>query len=343
MANLIVRQKGSIGYVTLNRPEALNALTHQMCLDLEKALNDWAKDDSIAGVYLDGAGDRAFCAGGDITRLYQEGLAGNHVFGRQFWQDEYRLNALIANYPKPYVSILDGIVMGGGVGISLHGSHRIVTDKTMFAMPECSIGLIPDVGGSLLLANTPGSCGEYLGLTGSRLGAADCLYAGLADYYVAALDIEKARDAFFESGDPSVFENFASDAGASDLSAFQEKIDAVFSASDLSGIHEMLRSSDDEWHAKTLKSLNRAAPLSALVALEVIRKARHVDGIEAALVQEYRFVSRCSEHSEFLEGIRAAVIDKDRNPQWKYESHEDVPSELVELMLAPAENGDITF
>lgn len=343
MADLEIRVKGTVGHVVLNRPEALNALTHQMCLELETALRQWEIDPTISLILIEGAGDRAFCAGGDINKLYAEGRAGNHEYGRQFWRDEYRLNALIANYKKPYVALMDGIVMGGGVGVSMHGSHRIVTDRTLFAMPECSIGLIPDVGGSYLLANAPGRSGEYLGLTGTRLKASDCLYSHLADYYIKDDDINSAWQAVLETGNADILAKFASDAPEGELKNQQRSIDAVFALETVQDIEHALQTSTEGWAQKTLKNLRKAAPLSALVALKVIRKARKNGSIEAALGEEYRFVSRCGEHSEFLEGIRAAVIDKDRNPNWAHKSFDAVPNDLVALMTSPTEGGELVL
>ncbi|MEL6934382.1 MAG: 3-hydroxyisobutyryl-CoA hydrolase, partial [Pseudomonadota bacterium] len=181
MSAVRIRQNGTVGHITLTRPKAMNALTHGMALLIEKALDDWAFDPSIEYVLIDAEGDRAFCAGGDLLSLYQAGQAGDFACAADFWRDEYRLNHKIATYPKPYVALMHGVVMGGGVGISAHGSHRIVTDNTMIAMPECSVGLIPDVGGSLILANAPGHVGTYLGLTGERMGPGDAIFAGFAD------------------------------------------------------------------------------------------------------------------------------------------------------------------
>ena len=187
MTDLICRIEHTTGRMTLNRPDALNALTHDMCLQMEDQLQQWEDNDSVTQILVDAAGDKAFCAGGDIQHLYDHGSAGDYAFGQTFWADEYRLNALIANYPKPYIVFMQGFVIGGGVGVSCHGSHRIVDESSKIALPECSIGLIPDVGSSYLLATAPGYLGEYLGLTGARMAAGDAIFAGFADYFAVRL------------------------------------------------------------------------------------------------------------------------------------------------------------
>jgi len=182
--DILIRKVGVTGRITLTRPDALNAMTYEMCMAIGAALEDWRDDSSVRIIIIDAEGAKSFCSGGDIAELYKTGKAGDFAYGRKFWADEYRINVQIKNYPKPYVAIMDGIVMGGGVGISAHGSHRVVTENTLFAMPECGIGLVPDVGGNWLLARAPGRTGEYLAATGTRLNAADCLYAGIGDVFV---------------------------------------------------------------------------------------------------------------------------------------------------------------
>lgn len=340
---ILIRVEGQVGRMTLNRPEALNALTQTMIDAMLPILNDWAVDKDISLVMIDAAGDRAFCAGGDISQLYSESRAGNLEFGRKFWRDEYKLNALIANYPKPYLAIMDGIVMGGGVGISAHGAPRIVTERTMFAMPECAIGLVPDVGGSLLLGRTPGRIGEYLGLTGARLSGADCIYAGLADHYVLADDLDAMKQAIVKSGDITTIERFKRVPPIADLDANLEAINAAFGHETLAQIIDAVQADQSNWGVATQKGLYRAAPLSAHVALRMIRESRENNTIEGALTAEYRFVSRAAEHSEFLEGIRAAIIDKDRNPQWRDADFSAVTAERIDQMFQPAEDGDLTL
>ena len=184
MSDINLRIKGKAGRITLQRPEALNAMTYDMCLAIENALIDWKNDPNVELVIIDALGEKAFCSGGDISDLYEAGLSKNYSYGKKFWADEYRLNALISNYPKPYISFMQGYTMGGGVGISCHGSHRIVCETSKIAMPECSIGLVPDVGGSLLLAKAPSNIGYFLGLTGTQMSASDAIVAGFADIYI---------------------------------------------------------------------------------------------------------------------------------------------------------------
>jgi len=204
-----IRKEGRAGRITLTRPKALNALSYDMCGAIEAALDAWRDDEDVALVLIDAEGDRAFCAGGDIQQLYDTGRAGDYAYGRRFWADEYRLNAKIARYPKPYVALMQGFVMGGGVGISCHGSHRVVCESTQVAMPECGIGLVPDVGGSLLLARAPGRTGEYLGTTGTRMGPDDAIYAGFADIFVPKSEWDELCTEIIESGDPGVLDGHA--------------------------------------------------------------------------------------------------------------------------------------
>lgn len=342
MTDLLVRKSGKAGHVTLDRPKALNALTHDMCLGLEAAMADWASDDTVKLLLIDAMGDKAFCAGGDIVSIYTEGKDGNDTNAKKFWWDEYRLNAAIAEYSKPYVAIMDGIVMGGGVGISAHGSHRIVTERTMFAMPECAIGLMPDVGGTYLLGKMPGRCGEYAGLTGARLSGADCIYAGLADYFVSSDRLDALKGALIETGDVAVIQNFATSLGVSLLEEQQGEIDAVFAQETVAQIFRTLNGAQSDFAKTALKGLSRGAPLSLRVTLGAIREARRTGSLVKALRNEYRFVSTSLQDGEFIEGIRAAVIDKDRTPKWKYSTLESVPQGLIDRLYSPAKDGDFT-
>ncbi|SOH93193.1 enoyl-CoA hydratase [Monaibacterium marinum] len=334
MSDTDFRIEGHAGRITLNRPEALNALTHQQILDIEKHLIAWRDDPAVQLILIDGAGDRAFCAGGDIQKLYDSGRAGDYDYGRQFWADEYRLNALIWNYPKPYVAIMHGFVMGGGVGVSALGSHRVVTDGTQVAMPECAIGLIPDVGGSMLLGCAPGRLGEYLGLTGARMGPADAIHATFADSYVPTEHIEALKMALCVKG-PDVIDAFAQTPEQGPLQQAQPQIDEHFGGEYAMDIIRSLEHKNGEWEQATLKMLRRNAPFSIACAVEAIHRARNLNRLEDALKLEYRFTARCMEHGEFLEGVRAAVIDKDRNPQWAVARLEELAQISVSQMLSP--------
>jgi enoyl-CoA hydratase len=270
--------------------------------------------------------------------VYRHGKAGDIETPNRFWRDEYRLNALIDRYPKPYVAIMDGIVMGGGVGISAHGSHRVVTDNSMVAMPECAVGLVTDVGGSRLLRQAPGHMGEYLGLTGTRMKGEDAIYAGFADFYVHRRRLDDLKAALVEAGDVTALDHFAEAPPPSALAARQQDIDRIFSAPTLPGILDRLRADGSEWALKSLDSIEKGSPLSALMILSAVREA---SSIETALRNEYRFVSRVLEHGDFLEGIRAIVVDKDRKPVWRHQSISAVPAELVATMQSEAEGGDL--
>jgi enoyl-CoA hydratase len=343
MTELLVRKSGKIGHVTLDRPKALNALTHEMCLSLEAVMAEWAASESVKLLLIDATGDKAFCAGGDIVSIYTEGKDGNDTNAKKFWWDEYRLNAAIADYPKPYVAIMDGIVMGGGVGISAHGSHRIVTERTMFAMPECAIGLMPDVGGTYLLGKMPGHCGEYAGLTGARLTGADCIYAGLADHFVQSEKLDALKKALIATGDVAVIQDFEAVPDVSSLEEQQGEIDSVFTQASVANISQTLQGAQSDFARAALKGLSRGAPLSLRVTLGAIREARRTGSLEKALRNEYRFVSTSlQDDGEFIEGIRAAVIDKDRSPKWKYATLETVPQSMIDRLYSPAEGGDFT-
>jgi enoyl-CoA hydratase len=336
--DLHVRVEGRVGRITLTRPQALNAVNQLIVDMMTEALLAWETDKSIDLVLVDAEGEKAFSAGGDLAFVYRHGKAGDIDTPNRFWRDEYRLNALIARFSKPYVAVMDGIVMGGGVGISAHGSHRIVTDNSMVAMPECAVGLVTDVGGSWLLANAPGHIGEYLGLTGTRMKGEDAIYAGFADLYVHCRRLEDLKAALVEAADVAVIDHFAEAAPPSALALHQRDIDRTFSAPTLPEILDRLRADGSEWALKALDAIGKGSPLSALMILSVIRGAT---SMETALRNEYRFVSRVLEHGDFLEGIRAIVIDKDRKPAWRHRDIASVPAELLAMMQSEAEGGDL--
>lgn len=326
------RIEGRAGRITLTRPQALNALSLGMVHAIDAALAAWADDAAVELVLIEGEGPRAFCAGGDIADVYRSGRRGDFDDGRGFWADEYRMNARIARYRKPYVALMHGFVMGGGVGISGHGSHRIVCETTQVAMPECMIGLIPDVGGTALLSGAPGRLGEYLGLTGHRMGPGDTIRAGFADTFVPADRWPDLASALVETGDPAAIAGFSEPPPAAGLADLEETIDDAFEAADLAAVAARLETSD--WGHGILKTLHRQCPLSMACTLELVRAARRDPGVEKALMREYRFTSRAASDGELLEGVRAAVIDKDRNPVWR-DSMDSLRSEEVTAMLAP--------
>ncbi|MCB2094800.1 MAG: enoyl-CoA hydratase/isomerase family protein [Rhodobacteraceae bacterium] len=344
MADIVIRKQGHAGRITLNRPQALNALTHAMCLAVDAALRGWRDDGDVALVILDAAGTRAFCAGGDIARMYATGIAGDYRYGRRFWADEYRMNARIAEYPKPVVSFLQGFTMGGGVGVGCHGSHRIVGETSQIAMPECGIGLVPDVGGSFLLARAPGRLGEYLGTTGTRMGPADAILAGFADSHVPRSAWPDLLARLAGSGDTGPIGEIATPPPKGRLAARRAVIDRHFAGRTMGDILHALRDSTDDFAAETLQALSRAAPLSAASAVEIIHRLRAAGpGLRRALDLEYRFTYRSMQHADFLEGIRAAIIDKDHTPRWRHAGVGEVPAAEVSRMLMPLGGDALTF
>ncbi|MEP1767642.1 MAG: enoyl-CoA hydratase/isomerase family protein [Sulfitobacter sp.] len=335
MSDIHIRQTGLAGRITLTRPQALNAMTYEMCLAIEDALDRWRDDAGIALVLIDAQGDRAFCSGGDIAELYATGTRGDFAYGKKFWADEYRLNNKIFAYPKPVVSLLQGFTMGGGVGIGCHGSHRIVGESSQIAMPEVGIGLIPDVGGTLLLALAPGRLGEYLGTTAARMGPDDAIYAGFADGYAPQEVWPELISDLEASGDADRIAAYLTPSDTGPLRTQQDEIDALFAGGSLGDIMRTIGHSDSEFATQAAKMMGRNAPLSMACAVEILHRLRGPSlTMEKALDFEYRFTARAAEHGDFLEGIRAAIIDKDRTPKWQYPTG-DVPPVAVSKMLMP--------
>ena len=343
MPDIHIRKAGKIGHITLDRPKALNALSYEMCLEIEAALDAWRDDDQVAMILFDAKGDRAFCAGGDIVEMYETGRAEDYDYGRRFWRDEYRMNAKLFEFPKPVASLMQGFTMGGGVGVGCHGSHRVVGDSSQIAMPECGIGLIPDVGGSLILSRAPGRLGEYLGLTAGRMGPGDAILAGFADYYIAEEKWPALTEQLIETSDWTLIDAAASAAPDSQLAALRPEIDDHFGGERLGDIVRSLENAGTEFAAKALKALNRNSPLSMAAALEIIHRVRGAESIRRALDHEYRFTYRAAEHGDFVEGIRAQIIDKDRNPNWKHAGLADVPTADVVNMLLPIPGVTLDF
>lgn len=343
MSDISIRIRGKAGRITLTRPKALNALTYPMCLAIEEALDAFAEDDAVRLVIIDAEGDKAFCAGGDIQDLYRAGMAGDYAHGRRFWRDEYRLNAKIAEYPKPYVAFMQGFVMGGGVGISCHGSHRIACETTQIAMPECGIGLVPDVGGSLLLARAPGRLGEYLGTTGARMDASDAIFAGFADSYIPQSKWSGLIALLEETGSLDAISRLRETRPRGPLNRLAARVDAHFGGDGLDDIVSSLKAEDSGFARDTLAMLARNSPLSMVCTVEIIHRLRDTSAeIRKALELEYRFTHRAQEHSDFLEGIRAAVIDKDRAPKWRHDL-DNPPVLEAARMLLPLGADTLTF
>ena len=333
MADIVIQKKGKVGQITLSRPNALNALTYEMITSIEKALIEWENDISVQAILVDAEGPRAFCAGGDISELYKQGERKNYEFGQKFWADEYRLNALIDIYPKPYVVFMQGFTMGGGVGISCHGSHRIVGESSRIAMPECGIGLVPDIGGSFLLTQRSTNLGIYLGITGSQMDASDAIFAGFADHFIPETKWNIVKRKLIQTGDPHFIEDIEEDLPPSHLSKNFDTIVKVFSESDpISIINKMIQYPK---LASSLARLRKASPLSVLVTSYMLRIPEISQSVKAALKIEYRYTARAQEFTDFQEGIRAMVVDKDRNPIWKHSSLEAVTKEEALCLLKP--------
>jgi enoyl-CoA hydratase len=334
---VIIARDRRAGRITMNRPAALNALTHAMVGRIWQALVAWREDPAIELVVIDGAGGKALCAGGDVRALYASRSAGSGA-ARAFWSGEYRLNALIGRYPKPYLAIQDGIVMGGGIGLSAHARHRVVTERSRLSMPETGIGLIPDVGATWLLARAPGKTGIYLGLTGEVMSAADAIDAGFADAFVPSDGIGTLIARLVEQGAGAIGEALraaARDPGPSALAARRAAIDEAFAGVSVEAIHAALARRPEAWAQRTLASLGQRSPKALKLAHAAICNARTLASLEQALNVEYRLAVRLFEDGEFPEGVRALLIEKDRKPRWRPAALEEVDAALIAAYLAP--------
>ncbi|MDF2764634.1 MAG: enoyl-CoA hydratase [Rhodospirillales bacterium] len=337
--DILFERRGGLGLIRLNRPQALNALTLDMTRRLDRALKGWAADSEIKLVAIRGAGDRAFCAGGDVRALYKEG-PGN-PYTEIFYREEYALNRNIFRFPKPYVALIDGIVMGGGVGISVHGSHRVVTERTVFAMPETGIGLFPDVGATWLLSHCPGETGIYLGLTGARIRASDLLALGLAEAMVPSSRLDALDAALPEirtrGQTDTLLRAHAADPGPPELGPHRATIDRCFAEPTVERILEALDAEGTEWARATAATLRTKSPTSLKVALQQLRLGRALPDFEAAMRLEFRLVQHFMAGGDFFEGVRAVVIDKDQRPRWSPDRLEAVSEAAVAAYFAPLE------
>jgi len=333
MPDIRIYREGPAGRITLTRPQALNALTWAMCREIAAALARWRDDAEVRLVLIDAEGDRAFCAGGDIQEMYDTGRQGDFDYGRRFWADEYRMNAMIAEYPKPVVALMQGFTMGGGVGIGCHAAHRVVCETSRIAMPEVAIGLVPDVGGTHLLARAPGRLGDYLGATAARMGPGDAIRTGFADLYIPRefwLDVVTRLEA---TGNPAILDAMSETPPSGALERHQPEIDRLFAGAPAE-IVAALEAEGSDFARDTLAALTAASPLAVACGLRNIRDQREASGIRAALAREYRFTWRAAERGDFLEGIRALIIDKDKAPRWQHARLEDVSEGDVAAMLA---------
>jgi enoyl-CoA hydratase len=344
---IIFTVKGPIGHVMLNRPKALNALTHEMCLALDAKLQVWEMDLAVKAVVIEGAGEKAFCAGGDIVKLYNEGKSGGD-YPIKFYRDEYLCNTRIKHFSKPYIALIDGIVMGGGVGVSVHGSHRVATERTMFAMPESGIGLFPDVGGSYFLPRCPGEMGMYLGLTGARLKGMDAVSAGVADALVpsdklpdlvAALSTASFGEDI-ETEITAIIAQFAETAETDALNDLIANVARHFDKSSVENIIESLEADNDPWAEKALATLSIKSPTSLKISHEQLRRGAALE-FDDCMRMEFRMVNRVIAGVDFYEGTRAAVIDKDQSPIWKPATLAEVSDADVAAYFAPLDTGEL--
>jgi enoyl-CoA hydratase len=334
--DVLVNARQGVGLITLNRPKAINSLTHSMVNAIAPVLADWEGDDDIHAVVVDGAGERGLCAGGDIVALYHS-AHGDGSEARNFWYDEYLLNAQIGRFSKPYVAIMDGIVMGGGVGIAAHGSVRVVTDTTKMAMPEVGIGFVPDVGGTLILSRAPGLLGLHAALTGATFDGADAIALGFADHFVPHAALADFKDKIVADGIDAALAAHAAEPPPSGLVAQRDWIDRSYSAETAVEIVAALRGHDAGPANDAADLIETRSPTSVSVALQAVRRAAKLDTLEDVLRQEYRTSCGALRSHDFVEGIRAQVIDKDRNPQWSPSSLAAVTTAGVEAYFEPAD------
>jgi enoyl-CoA hydratase len=314
--HILFEKKGAVGLITLNRPKALNALTHGMCLGLQKMLAEWADDEAVKAVAIRGAGTRAFCAGGDIRAMYESNIARTAAAAK-FLADEYRVNAMIGAFPKPYIALTTGIVMGGGAGVSIHGSHRLADDTLVFAMPESGIGFVTDIGATHFLSRCPGEAGTYLGLTGARIGLGDAMALGLFTHAVKAED----HDAVIEKlaagvGPDAAIAPFAFKPGAPKLAAEGDWLTIALSAASVEAILERLDRDGGDFAVETAALMRSRSPSAVKFIFRALREAKGKN-LGHCLKMEYRVAARAVMAHDFREGVRAALIDKDGKPRWQ--------------------------
>jgi enoyl-CoA hydratase len=349
---ILLGRKGGLAILTINRPQALNALTLDNYRRFDPALRDWAADPSVHAVVVCGAGDRAFCAGGDVRAVYEagRGISGAPDLPAVFFREEYELIRRIHHFPKPYIAIIDGITMGGGAGISVNGAYRIATERTLLAMPETGIGLFPDVGATRFLNRCPGHAGRYLGLTGARVNAADALYCGLATHAVKRDSVEALLDEL--SPENTLLEDclrrFAVDPRPAPLAVLQPAIDRCFAGDSVEAILDALAAesadggADAEWAEETRAGLLTKSPTSLKVTLRQLTLGRDCD-LDAALALEYRLTQHVMAGHDFYEGVRAMLIDRDRKPQWRPATLAEVTDSMVDAYFAPIGDRELRF
>lgn len=338
---VLTEVEGSVGLITLNRPKAINSLNQQMVDALTAILTGWADDDAVRAVVLSGAGERGLCAGGDVVSIYHSARKDG-VEARRFWRDEYLLNAQIAEFSKPYVALMDGIVMGGGVGVSAHANTRVVTDTSKIAMPEVGIGFIPDVGGVYLLSRAPGGLGLHAALTGAPFSGADAIAMGFADHYVPHADVEAFRRFVVTDGIDKALDKYAVEPPPSELAAQRNWIDECFAGDTVEDIVTALRGHDAGPANDAADLIATRSPIALSVTLEAVRRAAKLETLKDVLTQDYRVSSASLRSHDLVEGIRAQLIDKDRNPKWSPAQLHQVTAADVDAYFAPVED-DLNF
>jgi Enoyl-CoA hydratase/carnithine racemase len=334
---VLVRVEGSVGRLTLNRPRAINALNAEMVDVLQRNLDEWASDPAITAVVLDGAGERGLCAGGDVVAMHSDSVSGGTEV-LDFWRAEYLLNHAISQFPKPYVAIMDGIVMGGGVGVSAHGNTRIVTERSRIAMPETGIGFVPDVGGIFLLAHAPGETGTHLGLTAGQIDGADAIALGFADHFVPSSALDTFTAAVVADGVDAAILAYAETPHQSKVFAARTWIDEVYDADTVEEIAERLGRRTEPDAQAAAAALAGKSPTALKATLRSLREARATDSLEDVLNQDFRAVSHALRTHDLAEGIRAQVIDKDRNPRWSPATLAEVDAAMVDAYFAPVDH-----
>lgn len=339
--DVLVSVSNGVGHLTLNRPKAINSLTHPMVTAISAALTAWQDDDDVRAVVVTGAGDRGLCAGGDVVAIYHSAKADG-ADARRFWHDEYLLNSFIGRYPKPYVAVMNGITMGGGVGISAHGSVRVVSETTKMAMPEVGIGFMPDVGGNFILSRAPGLLGVHAALTGAPFSGADAIAMGFADHFVPHDDLEAFIAAVEADGVDRAVSAFAQQPPPSALLAQRDWIDECYAGATVADIVDALRRRGEGPAGDAADLIASRSPLALSVALEAVRRAASLTTLEDVLRQEFRTSCAALRSHDLVEGIRAQLIDKDRNPQWSPASFDAVTAADVDAYFAPADP-DLTF
>ena len=354
-AEVVFQTHGAVAVIVLNRVEALNALTHAMCIEIDRRLAAWANDPDIAAVVIRSASDRAFCAGGDVRALYDSGVALKQGkpegrVARDFIRDEYRMNRRIKTYRKPYIALIDGVIMGGGLGVSVHGSHRVATERTLFAMPETAIGLFPDVGGTYVLPRLPRQIGSYLGLSGTRIKAADLVAFGIATHFVPSARLSGLLQALISAdwrGDAydvadNVLRTHAAPAGEANLAPDLNDIERCFSHDEVAAILDALDATGTTVSTDAAAKIRTMSPTSLKLTLAANRRGRHL-AFDDCMVLEYRLIQAVLLYHDFYEGVRALLIDKDRKPKWDPPQLDAIDAAMLERYFVAPPPGDLTF